>query len=463
MTVSNGLKVRLSTILKYIRLDKYSNKKNAHAIKAKKGQWFRGFLVGFIISVIVFVLTILGHFKAFENPVTAMIQQIRVRQSSDIALLFITQDEYQQGFNGISPLSRERLAEIVQVLVKFKPRAIALDIDLSDKGPGYEKLESSFAIAKANDIPIIIPSVVKPRIKVEVQAEHAEKPKPYLPAEYEKNQDGFTLYDGPKALNIAQMGNPDIMHGGSIFTLDRDGIFRNGTAFYQKSNGNGIIPSFPLSIAAASRGITQNSLEECFATRTWNTILKEGSIEIKDDQSNNLVNIHYSEGGKFTPNFLGNYSFFPYDIDVSRLLKNYKGESETGTVTIFKDKVVIVGGVYDHNDFYKTPVGEMSGMEIIANMTQSILDHNMISHLNYFFAFLLEVLLGAVAAFLFVLLPPVWALAVCFLSLIPITVYLSLIVFNQTYYWIDFIPTIIGVVIHGVISKVEQKAIPGNN
>ncbi len=68
----------------------------------------------------------LGHFRPYENPVTDVFQQLLSKKPTDIVLLFITEKEYQNGFNSISPLSRERLALIVKVLVKLGAKAIAI-------------------------------------------------------------------------------------------------------------------------------------------------------------------------------------------------------------------------------------------------------------------------------------------------------------------------------------------------
>ena len=456
--IFNSLRFNHPYITKFISLIKAKRGQFISLIKAKKGQWVRGFLIGLVISVCVFFLATLGHFRLFENSMFAILQQINIRQSNDIALLFITKKEYKQGFNNTSPLSRERLAKIIETLVKHHPKAIAVDIDLSDSGEGYDALKKSLRSAEDNHIPVIVPSILKPKIKIAAMAKDNERPTPYLSGIYEKNKNGYILYKGPTALDDELRVMSNVMHGGSVSTKDRDGVFRHGAAFYHTGSGNDIEPSFPLSIAAASQGIDQKLLEKSLKEKTWNGILREGSIKIKPGSSNKEIKIHYGKNGKFTPNFLGNYVYFPYDIDVDRLLKTNQSGTRPDARTIFRDKIVIVGGVYDHNDFYRTPVGKMSGMEVIANMVQSILDHNMITHLNYLCAFIVEVLLGALTALIFILMSPVVALLFCFVTLIPATILLSLKIFDASYYWIDFMPTIFGVMIHGIISKIEYNA-----
>ncbi len=76
----------------------------AEKISSNRAHWFRGFFIGFLISVVVSVLAYLGHFRAYENPVTSVLQKIESKKSNDIVLIFITEDEYKNGFNSTSPL-----------------------------------------------------------------------------------------------------------------------------------------------------------------------------------------------------------------------------------------------------------------------------------------------------------------------------------------------------------------------
>ena len=423
-------------------------------ISSQKKRWIRGFLFGFAISVFISILALLGHFRPYEHPFTSVLQKTFTKNSSDIVLLFITEDEYKKGFGGYSPLSRERLSRIVDVLVKLHAKVIAIDIDFSDKTNEDSMFINAIKNAKANGIPVVIPSNLNPLNELSISREAYSKIHPYFPEKFIRNKEGFILFSP----SVLQKKLRDVViHGGSNFSLDNDGIFRSADAFYHSLNDGSsdgsstVVSSFPLAIAAAYHGLTQKDIDLSIKKRHHHHIELELPKDVK------TLKLHYNAKGGITPNFIGNYEHFQRIIDPETLLKNYEGDAPFGK-TLIENKIVIVGGVYDKNDFYTTPAGWMSGMEIIANITQSISDQTLISHLNFWKAFIFEISLGAVAALFFILFSPLKAFIYCFIALIPSTIVASLVAFSSTYYWIDFIPTIAGVMLHGVISKIEANA-----
>ncbi len=112
-------------------------------VYAYRGYFLRAILVGLAISVTVTILARIGYFKPYQNPLTNLLHFITQKKAHQVALLFITEEEYKQGFHGISPLSRARLAELVNVMVKLKAKVIALDIDISDPSSEDRKLSDA--------------------------------------------------------------------------------------------------------------------------------------------------------------------------------------------------------------------------------------------------------------------------------------------------------------------------------
>ena len=63
-------------------------------ISLHKGHLLRGILIGFVISIVVTILALLGHLKPYENPLTDFLQVVTYKKAPDVALLFITEKEY---------------------------------------------------------------------------------------------------------------------------------------------------------------------------------------------------------------------------------------------------------------------------------------------------------------------------------------------------------------------------------
>jgi CHASE2 domain-containing sensor protein len=423
-------------------------------VSANKGHLLGGFLVGVLISLLVTAASLLGYLKPHENFVTDILQSAGKKKAENVALVFITEREYKAGFQGISPLSRKRLAEIVDVLTKLNARVIALDIDISDMTPDDQYLLSAFDRASSSGVSVVIIGSLKNEKINPVASERASSETlPYRDENLKFTKEGFILFDH------FDPGDPwrDIgINTGVVFRLDQDGVFRKAEAFYVidenkhgSDNSPFPLPSLPIAMAAAYLGIDEASMTLALSNPVGGVI----SLNTAKDRYK-TIQLRIDKDGRITPNFIGNYQNFDHTVNLSGLLDDY-GPGKTPGMTVFKGKIVLIGGVYDEKDFHMTPVGRMSGMEIMANITQSIISENLITHMNFYKAFIVEILLGAVVSFIFVLTTRFRATLICFMMVLPAVTVASVISFSSFYYWFDFIPTIAGVVLHGWFKKVE--------
>jgi CHASE2 domain-containing sensor protein len=426
-----------------------------HNISLYRGYLVRAILIGLVISVVVTILAWIGYFRPYQNPLTNLLHFVTQKKAPDVVLLFITEEEYQQGFHGISPLSRGRLAELVNLMVKLKAKVIALDIDLFDPSSEDHKLSDAFNRASAAGIPIVLIG----NLKFFEDKPHANDDpfldlRPYTDERLHTTKDGFILFEN---MNPESQWKGKVIYGGNFFKLDRDWVFRMAEGFYMIKNNDLKyklpylpVPSFPVAVAAAYQGISQEALMEALLNIQDNKIILSSPKRSHGD-----IYIHLVKGGRLIPNFIGNYEYFNREINLQRLLEEYRSNRVEGE-TIFMDKIVIIGGTFDKTDFHMTPVGRMSGMEILANITQSIISGSLITPTNFWKAFVIQVILGIVVAFIFILFSRFWATLICLLALVPSVVIASLWSFSSSHYWFDFFPTIAGVMLYGRIKKAEQ-------
>lgn len=420
--------------------------------------FLRALIIGFAISVVVTTLSWLGHFKPYENRLTDLLQSITNKKANDVVLLFITEKEYKQGFGGKSPLSRSRLADVINMLVKLKARVIALDIDMYDLTPEDYKLSEALSYATAAGIPLVFTgNCVEIDDKDPLRIDPSFAFSPYPDEDRHYTRGGFLLFE---KVNPGNQWIGKVMHGGVIFRLDLDGIFRQAEALYLTKADESKskisfhpVPSFPVAVVAAYQGMSQIELEGALSN-----FHKKNIILLSQKGKNNQKEIHVGQGGRIIPNFVGNYKYFDREVNLTRLLEEY-GPEKPGGATIFRDKVVFVGGTYDKRDFYLTPVGRVSGMEILANISQSIISGNLITQANFRKAFTIQVILGVIIALIFILAPHFWATLICFLALVPMVATASILSFSNFYYWVNFIPTVAGVMLHGWVRKTEKYII----
>ncbi len=425
-------------------------------ISLSKEHFIRSILVGIIVSIIVTVMSWLGNFRVYEYLLSDFFQNITHKRSKHVALLFITEREYREGFLSTSPLSRTRLAHIIDMLVKLKAKVIALDLDLSDPTNEDDRLLSAINRANVNGIPVVIVGSLRGIADGPASKEDpASIERPYVSETLHSSKEGFAAF---QEMNPGSRWIDKVMHGGAAFRLDSDAIFRQAEAFYMvKGTESGSentyhrVPSFPVAISGAYQGMSQKDLLRSLSDLPDHRIV----LLSKRKENPQTIKIPFGEGGKVVANFIGDYRYFGYEPNLSRLLQEYGPVRPEGR-TIFKDKVVIVGGSYDPKDFYMTPVGRISGMEILANVTQNILSGNLITHNSFLKAFTIEVILGIVVAFIFVMTSRLWAYTLSFAVFLPAIVAASFIAFANAYHWFDFVPTIAGVMLHETVHDLEK-------
>jgi CHASE2 domain-containing sensor protein len=433
-----------------------THKRISERTSLRKELFVRSILMGFIVSIIVTIVSWLGYFKVYEYPLTDFLQNITHKRAKEVALLFITEKEYKEGFHSTSPLSRDRLADTIDTLVKLKAKVIALDIDLSDSTNEDERLSDAINRANAKGIPVVIVGNLKPVDDEPLSYDNAAIPeRPYRNEALLSSAHGVELF---KEMNPGSQWRDKVMHGAAAFRLDSDGVFRLAEAFYtvkgipsKSAETYRRVPSFPITVGGAYQGMSQEDLLETLSSFSHHSIAlasKVGGIQ-------HTITIPLGEGGKVSPNFIGDYHYYDYEPNLTRLLQTY-GPGQREGETIFKGKVVIVGGSYDQKDFYMTPVGRISGMEILANITQNILSGNLITHNNFFKAFTIEVLLGIIVAFIFLTTSRLWAYTICCAVFLPAVIVSSFLSFSNAYHWFDFVPTVAGVMLHETVHDLEK-------
>ena len=425
-------------------------------VSAYRGYFLRAILIGLAISVVVTALARIGYFKPYQNPLTNLLHFITQKKAHQVVLLFITEEEYKQGFHGISPLSRARLAEIVNVMVKLKAKVIALDVDISDPSSEDRKLSDAMSHASAAGVPIVVVgNLTAIQEKPKASEDSFLDLRPYKDEKLHTTEDGFMLFED---LSPGSQWMDKAIYGGNFFRLDTDRVFRMAEGFYMIKN-KGLkynlpylpVPSFPVAVAAAYCGISQEALLEALLNVHDNKVtFSNWRGGHRDD-----IYIHLVRGNRLIPNFIGNYEHFDREVNLTGFLDEYRS-NDVERETIFKDKIVIVGGTFDKKDFYMTPVGRMAGMEILANITQSILNGSLITPASFWKAFVIQVVLGIAVALIFIFFSRFWATLICLLGLVPGVAIASLWSFSSSHYWFDFVPTIGGVMLYGQIIKAEQ-------
>lgn len=228
-------------------------------------------------------------------------------EENKVALIDITAEDYQTIFHGQSPLDPSQLSLLISAISTGRPSVIGIDIDTS--APQFKRLE----------VQEWWPPVVWQR---EVEGDP---------------NDGAA---GLALLNVLG-GQDPALNANSGLALLIDTGDDNVTRQYQRmiETKEGRVASLP-----------------------WAVVSKSGAEQAKQlPASTEPLVIRYTDeraaGGR-------------YRLTAGRVLELYreKGWKENGPL---RDKIVLLGGSYLVQDRHETPLGQMSGLEVMAHVIET--------------------------------------------------------------------------------------------
>jgi len=269
--------------------------------------------IGLILTGLVWFLEIFGALAQLErmtNDIESLLPQAR-EQTSEVVLVIITDRDYQQLFNGKSPLLYDNkgtdtggnLQEIIDTIGKGHPAVIGVDIDTSDKR--YVNLTFDAE-----------PPIVWEQEISEEDAHETNTP-PVL--------GGQTLQQNHST------GIPFLLR-------DNDGVVRFYARHTRVPHG---LPSLPWEVVKTYSKV-QAHKEACRA-------------EDPSDHEPRLI--HYSN---------------PSKVSRSRLSAESVLALKSTENSPFKGKIVLLGGDYLGLDRHETPMSrEMLGVEVLANIIET--------------------------------------------------------------------------------------------
>ena len=124
---------------------------------------------------------------------------------------------------------------------------------------------------------------------------------------------------------------------------------------------------------------------------------------------------------------------------------------------IFRDKIVIIGNSSpDKGDIHRTPVGDMTGMFLLGNAVNTILNTAQVKHPQMWLGYLIELCVIVAAAYLFLYLMSFLALFVSVIFIFFGLVELGYWYFIETAVFLNSGLIFIGMVFHKIIADIEE-------
>jgi CHASE2 domain-containing sensor protein len=306
---------------------------------------------------------------------------------SDVAIVDITDEDYKEIFGGRSPLDPAKLQLLIDLIARGKPKVIGVDISTS--APQFKEV----AIDKK------WPQIIWERDPLKVPEYEDEMPEP------------VDVLGGKDPQLNADSGMP------LMFDDAEDGVTRRYRRLIKTTDG--LLPSFSWAIVnrfqTAKAKALRASTDKYFIRYAGD---RDGSHR--------------------------------YNLTASRLIELSKGEGLPEDNPL-KDRIVLLGGTYGDDDKHFTPLGQMDGIKVIAQVIETELEGGGDEAPNHAALMLLEIFEGVLVILLFHSFHSLGFLRATLLNLlsvIVIAVICSYLAFGSMSHATFFIPVLICVLIY---------------
>ena len=363
-----------------------------------RSHWLRASVVIVSVSLATLLLEHLGWLDRFE---TTSLDAFNIFQQTDdpadVVMIGISDDDYQRTFGAKSPLDCGHVKEILDAILAGKPRMVGVDL---------ETASGDFSCLRLDQLSPDAPPIVWAQDAVRDPPNTAFTPMPVL--------NGATR----RPLDLA---------GIVQFPVDADGVIRRYARHLATTQG--AAASFPWLVAktACAKG--------CAACCT------------ESESGAEMLRLNFA-GDRF--------NFTPLSVQPMLMSARSEGWATAGPL---RDRIVLVGGDYRAaRDRHATPIGERSGLQLLAQSIESELQHRGIRTLNWAIAFVLDLVAGflLVAVHLRFERRPAITLVTSLVLMPVLALVSSRIAFATLSLWFNFVPLVVSVVIHQLYEHTRE-------
>jgi adenylate cyclase len=306
----------------------------------------RALLLGVGVSVAVTLVSRAGLLAGWETRAVDAFLFVRERVPSPDIVLVVVDEEAFRSLGERQPLSRRYLADLGDLLLRSGARVVSFDVQLAAAG---EPDEDGTLIALA-----------------ERRRGTGGGRLVFATAAIRAQGGGSARYA------LAPLFSPALaaLPGFANAPVDSDGVIRRMAAVLPAAAG-GLLPSFALAALAAHAGLPEASLSG--ALRAGSSIPLPTSRPGGAIGGTEPISLAALAVAAWRIDFVGppgTFTTFPSGPLVDLL----RSGGEPAEDNPFREKIVLVGGSFrESRDFYATPLGTMSGVEVHANMLHTLL------------------------------------------------------------------------------------------
>jgi len=348
----------------------------------KKKLLLQNLALGIVASLLVFFGSVVGYFERMEAGGLDFLFWLRGEiQSSQIVLVQIDDAAF-RNLGEKQPLSRSYLAGLIEVLAQSGAAVIGLEVEL--KVPTNPKEDGLLLKAIENTVQDGASRVVT--IYTIESGKLMNTHQTYIPST------PFT----PRLRTLAGFADTPV---------DQDGVIRRVPLVVRSEDGS-FLPSFALAVLARYADYDPFRLREAINREPEvSIVLPEWDI-LKATLAPQPTLLTFRPHANWMINFIGARGAFqasPSDAIFNLSKQKEKFASDNP----FRGKIVLIGATFkESRDFYQTPHGLMSGVEIHANIIHTLLSRSQIRPAHPLTTLFLSLLAACLIALLITFLRP---------------------------------------------------------
>jgi CHASE2 domain-containing sensor protein len=367
------------------------------------------------------------------------------RMSERVVIIEVTDPDYENDdlFAGKSPLKQDLLLDLVSTVQNYHPAVIAMDF--STESAEWCKLNSA-------QLERTLPGGLDPDKKPATPVVWAEVPHDLAePVE-------LTRVLGGRLQDFDYVGLPR-------FPVDSDGMLRH----YEKSfRVRGALPGCEGKSATAAvvdranEKKEQSSVEKpqlrslagATIARSCKALNEKCPEELKKREEPVILRFH---GDRYNFPIIQAHEFIGRDAQERA---NSDDRLRKTREALFANKIVLIGGTFSAaRDVYPTPLGPMAGVELIGLAIESEFSGG-IHETQEVLELLADFLVGSLIVLIYFYYErkPRFALVVSLVGVPLLAIFSSAAIFRTTAYWFNFVPVIIGMVMHQMLELSESTA-----
>ena len=374
----------------------------------------RAMLIGLLVSVAVTALSRTGILAGWETRAVDAFLFLRERVPAPEIVLVVIDDDAFAALGQRQPLPRRYLADLADFLLRSGARVVAFDLVVTTPSqPEDDQALVATARRWAAERPgaLVFASLAVPEA-------------------------------GTRAYTLLPPFSPELtaLLGFANAPVGADGVVRRFTPALTASGG-GRIPALSLAALAGSTGLGAGELVARLGAARATIPLpvrdEHGRLARAETSLAQLGGIPWRIDYTGPP---GAFTSFPSEPLVALARSGTTPDADNP----FRDRIVLVGATFlESRDSFPTPTGLMSGVEIQANMVNTLLARRTLLPPPWYLNLALLTAVCVSISLLSLCLRPAW-LALVALGLVAALVAASYEAYTRGGYWLDFLAPLLG-------------------